>query len=305
MSAQPHPHHRLALGLALATVVVWGGNFTLQKHLLHLLEPSGVLLLRYLITAVAALLLLRLSGGRWWPQLSRSELGQMLWLGVLGHTLHVGVVVHGVHLSTPFSSAILLASGPLFTLLLLRWQRAERLQPAQLIGVLLALLGMLMFLSDKLLGGQWRAGGGDLVLLMASIFYSVYTVQAQPVMLRHGALTTMGCSTLLGSLPLIAWTLPTAGNVPWQALTGLDWLGLWWAVLVSGFGGWLAWGWINTQLGVARTAPLLYLIPPVAGVFAWALMGEHYSWIKLLGALVILLGVALAQYAAVWLARWR
>jgi len=130
-------------------------------------------------------------------------------------------------------------------------------------------------------------------------------VQAQPVMLRHGALTTMGCSTLLGSLPLIAWTLPTAGNVPWQALTGLDWLGLWWAVLVSGFGGWLAWGWINTQLGVARTAPLLYLIPPVAGVFAWALMGEHYSWIKLLGALVILLGVALAQYAAVWLARWR
>ena len=54
-----------------------------------------------------------------------------------------------------------------------------------------------------------------------------------------------------------------------------------------------------------RTAPLLYLIPPVAGVFAWALMGEHSSWIKLLGALVILLGVALAQYAAVWLARWR
>jgi len=41
----------------------------------------------------------------------------------------------------------------------------------------------------------------------------------------------------------------------------------------------------------------MYLMPPVAGLFAWALSGEHYTWIKIGGAGVILLGVALAQYA--------
>ena len=35
----------------------------------------------------------------------------------------------------------------------------------------------------------------------------------------------------------------------------------------------------------------------MAGLFAWALSGEHYSWIKIAGAGVTLAGVALAQYA--------
>ncbi len=67
--------------------------------------------------------------------------------------------------------------------------------------------------------------------------------------------------------------------------------------MVSAFAGRLAWGWINTVRGVDRTARLMYLMPPAAGVFAWALSGEHYSWIKIAGAGVTLAGVALAQYA--------
>jgi drug/metabolite transporter (DMT)-like permease len=74
-------------------------------------------------------------------------------------------------------------------------------------------------------------------------------------------------------------------------------VGLFWSILVSAFIGWLAWGWINNVRGVARTAPLMYLMPPMAGLFAWALSGEHYTWIKIAGAGVTLLGVALAQYA--------
>jgi len=80
-------------------------------------------------------------------------------------------------------------------------------------------------------------------------------------------------------------------------LSAWDWLGVLWAVLVSAFLGWLAWGWINTVRGVARTAPLMYLMPPMAGLFAWAFSGEHYTGIKIAGAGVTLLGVALAQYA--------
>ena len=44
----------------------------------------------------------------------------------------------------------------------------------------------------------------------------------------------------------------------------------------------------------------MYLMPPMAGLFAWALSGEHYSGIKMAGAGVTLLGVALAQYAGSW-----
>jgi drug/metabolite transporter (DMT)-like permease len=292
-----HPHQRLALFVALALIVIWGANFTLQKYLFGLIAPGGFLLARYLIMPLCALLMFRWRLGVWWPPVARADLRQLAWLGFLGHALHVGMVTYGIHWSTAFSSAVILACGPLFTLMILRWKGLERLLPAQLIGVGIALAGVLIFLSDKLLGGQWRAGGGDLFLLVAASFFSYYTVAAKPLIERIGSVVTMGYATLLGSVPVLLWSLPQAADVPWAALTGWAWLGLLWSVVVSAFAGWLAWGWINAVRGVASTAPLMYLMPPVAGVFAWALTGEHYTWIKMAGAAVTLLGVALAQYA--------
>jgi drug/metabolite transporter (DMT)-like permease len=173
----------------------------------------------------------------------------------------------------------------------------ERLTGAQIAGVTLAFGGVLMFLSDKLLGGNWRAGGGDLVLLVAASLFSYYTVAVKPVMQRHGPVLTMGYATLLGGLPVMLLSLPAGLEANWALLDVWAWVGLFWSVLVSAFLGWLAWGWINTVRGVARSAPLMYLMPPMAGLFAWALSGESYTWIKIAGAGVTLLGVALAQYA--------
>ncbi len=292
-----HPHDRLTLFVALGLIVIWGGNFTLQKYLFHMISPTGFLLARYSLMPLSALVLMRWRCGRWLPPLPRQDLMEMARLGFIGHSLHVGLVTYGIHWSTAFSSAVILACGPVFTLLILRYKGVERLKWAQIGGVALALVGVLLFLSDKLLGGHWRAGGGDLVLLAAASLFSYYTVAAKPVMQRHGPVLTMGYATLLGGLPLLLVTLPFALDVPWSLLGPWDWLGVLWSVLVSAFFGWLAWGWINQVRGVARTAPLMYLMPPMAGLFAWALSGEHYSGIKIAGAGVILLGVALAQYA--------
>lgn len=288
---------RLALWVALVLIVIWGVNFTLQKYLFGLISPGGFLLARYLIMPVCALLMLRWRLGVWLPPIHRADLRRLAWLGFVGHSLHVGMVTYGIHWSTAFSSSVILACGPLFTLMILRWKGLERLLPAQILGVAIACAGVLMFLSDKLLGGQWRAGGGDLFLLIAASFFSYYTVAAKPVIERLGSVVTMGYATLLGSVPVLLWSLPEASQVDWHALAIWDWLGLMWSVVVSAFVGWLAWGWINAVRGVASTAPLMYLMPPVAGVFAWALTGEHYTWIKIAGAAVTLLGVALAQYA--------
>ena len=78
----------------------------------------------------------------------------------------------------------------------------------------------------------------------------------------------------------------------------LIWAATLWAVLVSAFVGWLIWGYVNAVRGVARTAPLMYLMPPVAGLVAWWLTGERYTAIKLAGAALTLAGVALAQFAS-------
>lgn len=285
-----------ALWVALALIVIWGANFSIQKWVMREITPTGFLFGRYALMPVCALLLLIWRHGFQFPSLSRDDLWGLARLGVIGHTMHVGMVTYGVHWSTAFSSSVILACGPLFTLIILRLHDLERLGRYQILGMAVACCGVLIFLSEKLLGGSWQATGGDLVLLVAASLFSYYTVAAKPFIERLGGFTTMAYATLFGSIPVLLLTAPQMADVPWSAFTVPLALAFVWAVVVSAFLGWLAWGWVNAVRGVARTAPLMYLMPPVAGLLAWAFMGESYTWLKVIGALVSLAGVAIAQF---------
>ena len=289
---------RHALWAALVLIVIWGANFSVQKEVFKALSPGGFLFARYLIMPVAATLLLCWRYGTRWPRLPRAELLSLLKLGIAGHLLHVGMVTFGIHWSTAFSSSLILACGPVFTLLILRWYGIEQLTRAQLAGVAVACVGVLLFLSDKFLGGHWQASGGDLTLLVAASFFSYYTVAAKPMIERHGGVVVMTYATLLGSGPVVLLSLPAGLSVDWAAVRPSIWAGLLYAVLISAFLGWLVWGWVNAVRGVARSAPLMYLMPPVAGLVAWLVTGERYTGIKLGGAVLTLAGVAVAQYAS-------
>ena len=162
------PGSSWALAAGLAIVCVWGANFAVQKALFQVLPPAGLLFARYLLMPVCAALLLMCSpGGR--KAVPRADMLQIAFLGVLGHSVHVTMVTFGIHWSTAFSSALILACGPIFTLLILHWAGHERLSWPQVAGVGIACVGVLVFLSEKLLGQQWAATGGDLMMLPSDI----------------------------------------------------------------------------------------------------------------------------------------
>ena len=288
----------VALAAALALIVIWGVNFSLQKFVFNVVGPGGFLFARYLIMPACAILLLLYRYGLRFPRVPRKDVWALLRLGVAGHFVHVGMVTYGIHWSTAFSSSLILACGPIFTLLILRMMGLEKLHKAQIAGVAVAFAGVLIFLSDKLLGAQWKATGGDLFLLAAASFFSYYTVAAKPLIERHGGVATMAYATLFGSVPVVLFSLPAGLAAPWGDASLIVWASLVWSVTVSAFLGWLVWGWVNAVRGVARTAPLMYLMPPVAGLVAWLFAGEQYTGIKLAGAALTLLGVALAQFTS-------
>jgi drug/metabolite transporter (DMT)-like permease len=290
-------HPQLALAAGLVVIVVWGANFAVQKTLFGLLPPGAFLFARYLLMPTcAALLLLWVHRGRW-PRLPRADVLRLAWLGVLAHTVHVTLVTFGIHWSTAFSSALIMACGPVFTLLILHWAGLERLARGQVIGVAMAAAGVLTFLSDKLIGRQWAATGGDLAMLFAASLFSYYTVMSKPLIQKHGGTAVMAYATIAGSPLIVLGFVPAALDAPWAQMQPQHWGLLLWAALVSAFLGWLVWGWVNEQRGVARTAPLQYLMPLVAGVIAWLATGERFTVVKLAGAAVTLAGVALAQFS--------
>src|ERR671925_467315 len=96
-------HARWSFIAAIVTMVIWGANFAFVKYVLDALGVA---------------------------------------CGLVGHALHVGLVFWGINLSTAFSSALVLTSGPLFTLAILVVLGAEPLRPSQVAGTLVAFAGI-------------------------------------------------------------------------------------------------------------------------------------------------------------------
>ncbi|MCE4554080.1 DMT family transporter [Roseateles cellulosilyticus] len=286
-----------SLAAALAVVLTWGLNFPLSKALFTQVGPAGFLGLRYLLVPMCAMALLCWRFGLRWPRLDRAEIGPLVRLTLVGQGLHLLLAAYGMQGSTAFSASVLLACGPVFTLLILRISGVERLSRIQVAGVALAAAGALLFTADKLRAADWQASLGDLTLLAAAALFSYYTVASKPLIQHHGGVTVLAYGSLVCTGPMLLWCAPALATMDWAAQPAWVWSGTLWQVAGGGFLGWLAWGWANERRGVARTAPLIYLMPLVAGLAAWLWGGEQFTAPKLLGAGVILAGVALAQFS--------
>jgi drug/metabolite transporter (DMT)-like permease len=289
-----------SLVAAIATMLAWGMNFAFVKYVLDQIGVGAFMFLRFLILPVLGLVLLlavfRNRIAMSWPR--RADLPRFVLCAMVGHVLHISAVMYGMSLSTAFSSSLVLTCQPLFTLAILTFLGAERLRRQQVVGTLVAFGGIALFLADKFAAGFSRAGLGDLTLLVAGAAFSLYTVLSRPLADRYGPLIVLAY-TLLFSMPVmlpLTWTY--FGDLHAAALAPAVWAGLFWALVVCSFVGWLAWTWVNSVRGIARSAPFMYLMPPVAGVMAWLTLGETFTWLKIGGAAITMAGVAWAQFGS-------
>jgi len=297
MAASTDTIQKWALAVGFALMTVWGVNFAVTKVVLAELGVGPFLFIRFLAMPLFGFALLaavtRRHFAKSWPR--REDLPRIIACGLIGHTAHVSIVMWGINLSTVFSSSLVLTSSPLFTLLILALLGAERLRKRQVVGTFVAFAGIVVFLSDKFVAGFALAGLGDLVLIFAASLFSLYTVISKPLVARYGPLNLLCYSLLFGAPPVVLATLPAFLSAPLDAVPAGVWFGVFWAVAVSSFVGWIAWAWVNSVRGLARSAPLQYLMPPIAGLVAWLTLGETFTWLKIAGAAVTMAGVAWAQ----------
>ncbi len=298
MGLEQHSRARWSLIAALVTMVVWGVNFSFVKHVLEHLGVGAFMFLRFSILPLLGLaLLILVFRGRLaltWPR--RADLPSFILAGFIGHTLHIAVLMYAMNLSTPFSSSLVLTSGPLLTLIILAVMGAERLRVRQVIGTLVAFAGIVVFLADKLAAGLLRAGAGDLLLILAAFCFSLYTVLVRRLTERYGPLIVLSYTLFFSAPIILAFTLPAFLDAPLATLKPGVWVGIVWSIVISSFFGWLIWSWVNQVRGVARSAGLQYLTPPIAGLVAWLTLDEQFTALKLAGAAVTMAGVAWAQF---------
>jgi drug/metabolite transporter (DMT)-like permease len=83
----------------------------------------------------------------------------------------------------------------------------------------------------------------------------------------------------------------------WASLSVSTWLALAYSTILGAGVAFVVWFKSIGEIGASRTVIYNNLIPPVAIVIAFVILGERLTVLQALGAVVVLSGVALTRFA--------
>ena len=284
--------------VALMVVAIWGMSFAFQKVALEQFEAAAFVCLRYLgmlALSWGVLLYHRRRTGE--PiRVRAGELPPLALAGVLGYTFYIPLSTFGLSYTTAFSNALLIAVAPLFAVALLRALRLEPIGRGQYAGMLVALFGVTVFVLPVLRLRTSLAGTGDLLSLLGAAFFAGYTVASKPLLSRYRLPAMMAYTLTIGTVPVVLALLPWLVRQRWDAITVAGWAAFAWAVVVPVYVAWTLWNWTIARVGVARASMFMYLVPVIGGITSGILFGESFGPVKMLGAALVLGGLAVARH---------
>ncbi len=284
-------------GLLLLTVLFWGINFSVVKFALAEISPLVFNGLRFL-TASSVMIIVAWTAGHS-LKFQRRHLPYLIGLGLVGNTTYQLLFVFGIYNTTADNSSLILATVPVWVALFGTLTGVERVTGRGWLGVALSLGGIVLIIlgSDRQL--ELHFGGatlrGDLLILMATLCWSIYTLATRPMMRHYPPPAVTAFSTLMGTIPLLLVAIPFMVKFEWGDVSAAAWL----ALVFSGVFGialaYIFWNFGVSHLGSARTSLYSNLTPPIALLTAWLWLGETLSPQQWGGVFLALMGVMLAR----------
>ncbi|WP_313575009.1 O-acetylserine/cysteine exporter [Pseudescherichia sp.] len=275
--------------LALLVVVVWGLNFVVIKVGLHNMPPLMLAGLRFVLVAFPALLFV-----------ARPKVPLRLLLGY-GLTISFGqfaFLFSAIKFGMPTGLAsLVLQAQAFFTILLGAATFGERLQLKQVLGITLAVFGVLV-LAESSLNGQNVTVLGFMLTLAAAFSWACGNIFNKKIMQhssRPAVMSLVVWSALIPVVPFLVASLIFDGPALMvQSLVQIDIttvLSLIYLAFVATIIGYGIWGTLLGRYETWRVAPLSLLVPVVGMASAALLLDETLNGLQLLGAALIMAGL--------------
>jgi drug/metabolite transporter (DMT)-like permease len=286
-----------------AVILIWASTFVITKDALDDFTPFSFIFARFSIILVLALTVLGIqSVSRGWRQMwhiDRADLPRFLAAGIIGYTFYQTGFTVGIDHTTPFSSSLLIANVPLFTLVIASLL-GERYPVGAWAGVVVAVVGVSIFLLD---GGT--AGTGWLGIAFsagAAVSFAIYGIINRPLVRKYPPTTVSAYTTLFGTVPLLLVGIPDARAQDWGGLETSHWLMLLYMAIFPIYLVYIGYNWAIKQRGIIATSAGL-VVPIVSGILSVIVFDEAFGPLKLAGALVVLVGLVLIQHTNLRIAR--
>ncbi len=279
----------LAWGAALVTVVLWASAFVGIRAAGEDLSPGALSLARLLVgsAALGALVLIRRERLPARRDLPAIALCGVLWFGLYNVALNAAE-----RLVDAGTAAMLVGIGPVFVAVFAGVLLGEGFPRSLFAGCAVAFAGVVVI--GLVTSGRGLDGGlGAVLCLVAALAYAGGVVAQKPVLARVSALQVTWLACGVGAIAC----LPFAPTLL-RELGGADAPAIGWAVYLGAFPTAVAfttWAYALARTTAGRMGATTYLVPPLAVLMGWAILGEVPPVLALLGGALCLAGVAFSR----------
>ena len=280
----------------IVTAMLMGSSYPFAKDVLAVMSPLLYSASRYLVAALFLFAMMALM--RKPLTLPRRDWVPMIVLSLIGVALFQACWGLAMARTAPSVGSIVMTTTTAFSAIL-AWLGGRRLPVLGWVGIVTAFAGVVIVVNNSLtrITLSFDSLDGTLIWMLSAFAWALYVDRGAPYNLRLGALPVVAWTTLIGSLILLPISLVFDSLGEFARLDDRL-LGYWLYTAIFPVG--VAFLGLTAgldRLGVSRVMVYMYLIP-VAGVgLSAAFFGDPLTAARVLGGLIVLLGVILTRVA--------
>ncbi|MDO1512661.1 DMT family transporter [Maribacter confluentis] len=285
----------LAILAAVGATTIYGINHTIAKGVMpHYVQPFGFIILRVL---GAAILFWAISFLGPKERIDPRDYLRMLVCALLGMALNMLVFFKGLSLSTPINSAVLITTTPIIVLILSAVILKEKISGRKILGISIGLIGALGLI---LFGTEIRMDApniplGNFLIFMNSMFYGSYLVVVKVLITKYHPFTFMKWLFSLGVLICLPFGYEEFMDISWSTLPINAYGAIAFVILGTTFCTYLFNIFALSQLKASTLSAFVYVQPLVGIAYAIISGQDHLTFIKIIAACLVLIGVYLAS----------
>lgn len=277
---------------ALITIFLWGTTFISTKVLLRSFQPVEILLIRFIIGAIALFLI--------YPKIfkftSWKREGTFALAGLLGISLYYLCENLALTYTLAANIGVIVSVSPLFIAILSAVLDHKRLSGSFMAGFVLAIAGIALISFNGTGGSGHGSIVGDVLALLAAVIWALYSYIVTRMNTFHYNSFQMTRRTFMYGIIFILpifWLTHGSINLPTLAeplnLANILFLGLGASALRF-----LLWTFVVQKLGPVQASIYLYLVPVVTVIAAWLILKEPITPAMIVGIVLTIGGLVLS-----------
>jgi RarD protein len=270
------------------------GTHLVAKVVVNAVDAPTLTLIRCLVSVAGMGLLLLFSGHR--ISIRREDYRLILVLSLLAIPINQFFFLYGIRFTTAANAALLYATTPAIVLLLSRVFLGERLTRKKVAGVALAFTGVVVVILERGPDASLEYVYGNLIIFLAVIAWSTYTAYGKRLIAKYGPIGASSVTLIVGTALFIPIGIFPALAFPYETLSAANWLQILYLGIVTSVLAYVLWYYALSRAEAGKVALFTNLQPILTTVLAVALLGQTVTVMFVLGGIIVLSGVVLAQF---------